>query len=523
MRTPVLRIVLSAWIRDAAQWTLWAAGGLATVLSVACAWDARGAEKAIRPPAAQREFRGVWIASVANIDWPSRPGLGAKQQRDELVRMMDRASDLRLNAVVLQVRPCADALYESHREPWSEFLTGRMGQGPEPHYDPLSLAVEEAHQRGIELHAWFNPFRAGHPAQDGPVSEDHISRSRPELVRKYGKYLWLDPGEPAAVAHSLDVMLDVVKRYDIDGVHLDDYFYPYPIRDEQGRTVPFPDDAAWEKVRRKEKGLSRDDWRRRNVDRFIAQLYRSIKQAKPWVKVGISPFGIWRPGHPEGIVGFDAYANLYADARKWQRQGWLDYLSPQLYWPIDSSGQSFPALLRWWRAQNRHQRHLWPGLFTSRVGMKGRRTWPPDEIVAQIRLARRQLGAPGHIHFSMKPLLENREKLGDRLTEAVYRAPALIPASPWLGATPPPRPQLSVHRDQPEKTIAVVMSVASPPTLWVVRVLRHGQWELSIRPGHEVRLQFDQGTTTIEPPRRVAVSAVNRQGIEGPMAAVSLR
>ncbi len=496
---------------------------LIAALAAMCAPEARGGDETATPPAAQREFRGVWVATVANIDWPSRPGLSVDTQRQELTRIMDRASDLRCNAIVLQVRPCADALYVSQREPWSEFLTGRMGQGPQPHYDPLSLAVKEAQRRGLELHAWFNPFRAGHPAQDGPVSEDHISRSHPELVRAYGKYLWLDPGEPAAVTHSLDVILDVVERYDIDGVHLDDYFYPYPIRDDAGRKVPFPDDAAWEQAQRQQKGLSRDDWRRGNVDRFIERLYRRIKQTKPWVKLGISPFGIWRPGYPEGIEGFDAYANLYADARKWQQEGWLDYLSPQLYWPIDSSGQSFPALLRWWRAQNRHRRHLWPGLFTSRVGMQGRRAWPPDEIVAQIRLARRELHAPGHIHFSMKPLLENRQKLGDRLMDAVYRTPALVPASPWLGAQRPPLPVLSVHRDDAEQNIAVVMSVASPPKLWVVRVLRQGQWDLSIRSGHEQRLQFDLGTTTIEPPSRVAVSAVNRQGIEGPVAVVSLR
>jgi uncharacterized lipoprotein YddW (UPF0748 family) len=200
-----------------------------------------------QPPPARREFRGVWIASVENIDWPSQPGLSTQEQKDELVGMLDRAVALRLNAVILQVRPAADALYPSPYEPWSEYLTGRMGRAPSPYYDPLEFAVNEAHRRGLELHAWFNPYRARHPSAKSPPSADHISRTHPELVKKYGSMLWMDPGEPAVRDQTVRVVLDVVQRYDIDGVHIDDYFYPYKEKDRRGRTIEFQDGNSFRK------------------------------------------------------------------------------------------------------------------------------------------------------------------------------------------------------------------------------------------------------------------------------------
>lgn len=399
--------------------------------SLAAGWLVLAAScDAIEPAAAEApaEFRAAWVATVANIDWPSRPGLSADQQKQELLAILDRAAELKLNALVFQVRPAADALYRSSLEPWSPYLTGAMGQAPEPDYDPLEMAVAEAHARGIQLHAWFNPYRAGHPSGNHEPSADHISKTHPELVREYGKYLWLDPGEPEAVKHSLAVMLDVVERYDIDGVHMDDYFYPYPIRDDAGQIVPFPDAESYE---RSGTTLERDDWRRQNVDRFVRRLYRRVKAKKPHVLVGISPFGIWRPGHPEGIVGFDQYASLYADARKWLRRGWVDYFAPQLYWTIDSPGQSYPKLLAWWSEQNVQDRHLWPGLFTSRVASKANGNWPVEEIKNQIELTREAPGATGHIHFSMKAIMKNQGGVADML-EKLYDKPAKAPASPWL-------------------------------------------------------------------------------------------
>src|SRR5687768_10215353 len=312
---------------------------------------------AAAPPPAQREFRAVWVASVSNIDWPSRPGLSTAEQQAELRAILDLSAALNLNAVILQVRPATDALYASALEPWSPYLTGTMGKAPEPFYDPLAFAVAEAHKRGLELHAWFNPFRAKHAAYRDTLAASHISRTHPHLVRSYGRSLWMDPGDPDVHRQSLAVILDVVNRYDIDGVHIDDYFYPYQERDSvTNALLPFPDDSTYARYGG---GMARDDWRRQNVDRFVADLYSAIRAAKPTVKFGVSPFGIWRPGYPANVTGFDAYANIYADARKWLNNGWLDYFPPQLYWRSDSPGQDYVSLLAWWVGENTKGRHIW--------------------------------------------------------------------------------------------------------------------------------------------------------------------
>ncbi len=373
------------------------------------------------PPAAKPEFRGVWVATVANIDWPSKKGLPAEQQKSELVAMFDKFRDLHFNAVVFQVRPMCDALYESKLEPWSEFLTGE--QGKSPGYDPLAFAVAEAHKRGLELHAWFNPYRAWAPAAKGEPAANHLVKTRPDLAKKYGKHHWLNPTNPEVSKHSLAVILDVVRRYGVDGVHMDDYFYPYPEKDAAGAEIPFPDDDAWEAYRKAGGKLARADWRRDAVNRFVRDLYTQVHEAKPWVQVGVSPFGIWRPGHPEGIAGFDQYDKLYADARLWLAEGWVDYLSPQLYWPIRQEKQSFPKLLDWWAGQNAKHRHLWPGIYTSK--------YPPAEIVEQIELTRSGGKADGVIHFSAKSILENRRGIADELKK-LYAEPAKVPDSPWL-------------------------------------------------------------------------------------------
>jgi uncharacterized lipoprotein YddW (UPF0748 family) len=236
------------------------------------------------PPPIPREFRGAWVASVANIDWPSKPGLSAWQQQAELMAILDRARDLRLNAILLQVRPAGDALYASTLEPWSAYLTGVEGRPPEPYYDPLAFAVKEAHARGLELHAWFNPYRARHPSATGPHARTHLSVTHPHWVRRYGKYEWMDPGEPGVLAHSVKVALDVVKRYDVDGIHVDDYFYPYPETDSTKAEVPFPDSASYARYRAKGGALGLSDWRRWNVDRYVERVYDGTKRLKPWVR-----------------------------------------------------------------------------------------------------------------------------------------------------------------------------------------------------------------------------------------------
>lgn len=462
-------------------------------------------------PSPRREFRAAWVATVANIDWPSKKGLSTAEQKEELVAILDRAEQLNLNALIFQVRPHCDALYESDLEPWSEYLTGTMGKAPDPYYDPLEFVIEQAHRRGIELHAWFNPYRALHSGANREVSEDHVSKTQPHIVREYGRQLWLDPGEPEAAKHSIAVIMDVVRRYDVDGVHFDDYFYPYQVRDEEGEIVDFPDQQSWERTVAEGETRERDDWRRENVNNLIQRLDEQIHQEKPWVKFGISPFGIWRPGNPPQIEGFDAYASLYADAKKWWTSGWLDYLTPQLYWKIEAPGQSFPVLLNWWQEENTHDRHLWPGMFTSRVGNRGSGNWKAEEILYQIYVTRGLQGATGNVHFSMKALMDDRG-VAEALKEGPYRRPALIPDSPWMGGNPPKEPSLErVSSDR----IAFSLPEQEQPWLWVIRKRTEDKWRISIQAGQKSHCQVSDA-------KQIAVSAVNRTGEAGPVAVLDL-
>ena len=469
------------------------------------------------PPPVPREFRGVWVASVANIDWPSRRGLSTAEAQAELLALLDRAAALHLNAVVFQVRPAADALYRSAIEPWSEYLTGRQGRAPQPAWDPLAFAVREAHARNLELHAWFNPYRARHTDAKAPLSARHIARTNPELVHRYGGYLWMDPGEPAVRRRTLRVVLDVVQRYDIDGVHIDDYFYPYPETRRNGRAIPFPDDRSWRRYVRGGGTLERDDWRRRNVDLLVQALHDSIRVRKPWVRFGVSPFGIWRPGHPPQVKGFDAYAQLYADARRWWREGWVDYLAPQLYWPTTKVEQAYPVLLDWWAGENTQGRHLWPGNFTSRAGATGGGAFSVDELLAQVAATRAAPGAGGNIHFSMKAFLTNQGGMNDALLAGPYAGPALAPASPWLTAAPPPTPRARLTPRQGGWCLAFTLPAARAPRQWVVRTRTPDGWVTDVVPGTAPAVTLD---TPLSSPV-VVVSAINRTGVEGP--ALTLR
>ena len=457
---------------------------------------------AVTPPEPPREFRGAWITEVAtNPDWPSKPGLPADQQKAELVALLDRAVQLKLNAVILQVRPACDAMYPSPIEPWSAYLTGKMGQPPQPFYDPLAFAVAEAHKRGLELHAWFNPFRALMAENKFPAALNHVSKTRPEFIRRYGAQVWLDPGEPAAREYVLRVVMDVVERYDVDGVQFDDYFYPYPEKDAAGRLLNFPDDASWQKYGPRS-GLARDDWRRANINSFVLQVSQSVKAAKPWVKFGVSPFGIWRPGFPKTVAGLDAYANLYADSRLWFASGWLDYFAPQLYWPVDAPQQSFPALLNWWSAQNGKGRNLWPGLNAADVGAK----WKPEEIARQIEITRARPGVGGAIFYHLRNLGENPALAG--MIRALFAESALVPASPWLAVTPPEKPQLIVTaNNRSGVSLRWEDSGGGPARLWILQFQTDRAWTTEILPA-------DQTTWTFENtlPEVISVRAVDRVG-----------
>lgn len=466
------------------------------------------------PPEMPRQFRAAWIATVANIDWPSRPGLPADRQQAELVRLLDRGVATGLNAMILQIRPSADALYPSALEPWSAFLSGTMGQPPQPVYDPLAFAIDEAHARGLELHVWFNPYRVQHADAAGSAAATHASVTMPKAVRRYGKYLWFDPGEPAAADRFMDVVRDVVSRYDIDGVHIDDYFYPYPIS-ENGREVPFPDDESHARAMASGGIADRSAWRRDNVDRLVERLWLEVKKHKPHVLVGVSPFGIWRPGHPPGIKGLDQVAALNADPKKWLHEGWLDYLAPQLYWRIDAPEQGFEKLLGWWAGENVKHRGLWPGLYTSRVRQDPaasvtKTVWEAEEIVRQVEATQANGGAGGTIHFSMKAIADDYDGVATKLAAGPYAEPALVPAVRPPHGPLPPAP--AIARDAAGIAFALPPGEHAPAWLWGVRSRSGGVWRTAILPGRTTRIGLAADVD------EVAVSAVVRDGREGPIA-----
>jgi uncharacterized lipoprotein YddW (UPF0748 family) len=450
-------------------------------------------------------MRGLWVATVRNIDWPSKDTLAADRQRAELIDILDRAAASGFNAIVFQVRPAADAVYQSSLEPWAALLTGR--QGTDPGYDPLAFAVEQAHARGLELHAWINPFRAGNAKDSAALAPSHLFNARRDLVRVYGTQLWLDPGDTAVQEHGMRVVTDIVRRYDVDGIHADDYFYPYPEKDSSGRAIDFPDSATYA---RSGSTLARDDWRRDNIDRFVERLYREAHQIRPAIKVGLSPFGIWRPGNPPSIAGFDAYASIYADSRKWLRSGWVDYLTPQLYWAISSPQQSFPALLDWWLGENVMGRNVWPGLATYRVNNGTPAAFGRDEIADQIKLirARPSTHGPGHIMFNTTTTLKRNNGAVLATIVPLYPERALVPASPWLDSVPPPAPTIVVTG----RNLQITPAAGETPRWWLVRVRTSGHWWR--RGGWTSRTVF-ANTTAIaldDDPERVLVSAVDAAG-----------
>ena len=459
-------------------------------------------------PSVEREFRAAWIATVANINWPSEPGLSTRQQQQEAVELLDLLAQSNFNAAVFQVRPQCDALYASQLEPWSYYLTGTQGQAPEPFYDPLAFWVEEAHRRGIELHVWLNPYRAHHP-RGGDVTEHSIVSTRPELVVGLETgYYWMDPALQQTQDHSLAVVMDIVRRYDIDGVHFDDYFYPYP---SYNNDKDFPDDASWGAYQQGGGKLSRGDWRRAAVDAFIERLYGEIKRAKAHVKFGLSPFGIWRPFNPQSIRGLDQHDVLYADARRWLNEGWVDYYSPQLYWPTKQISQSFPVLLDWWSGENHKSRHLWPGINIAR----GRDEAGVDEVLNEIMITRGMLSAsPGVVHWSIGSL--RNPELIDAIQSGPYRRPALVPASPWLDRKPPAPPRVSVSRTVDRLIISWSHDRADEVFRWVVHSRRGKRWHYSIlnRQDRFVHLPLFtiRGGSELSVIEEVAVCAVDRVG-----------
>jgi uncharacterized lipoprotein YddW (UPF0748 family) len=384
------------------------------------------------------EFRGVWIASVENIDWPSKKGLSVNAQQAEFIHVLDMHQQNGMNAVIVQIRPAADAFYPSQYEPWSEYLTGKQGLPPTPYYDPLQFMIEETHKRGMEFHAWLNPYRAVFRIATSSISPTHITKLHPEWFVNYANQKIFNPGLPEVREHVTRVVKDIVSRYDIDGLHMDDYFYPYP--DSKG--TEFPDKKAFEKYGN---GMKKADWRRANCDSIIKMMHEIILNTKPEVRFGISPFGVWRnkSQDPQGSNtkgGVSNYDDLYADILLWLKQGWIDYVTPQLYWERGHKLCNYDTLLDWW---NNHAfgKHIYIGHGIYRANSNA--AWKSkDELPNQIKKLREYTTTQGSVYFSSKNFETNPNGWCDSLRNNYYATPALPPAMPWISTIKPTPPSL---------------------------------------------------------------------------------
>ena len=462
-----------------------------------------------------RELRGSWIATVHNINWPSLPGLTVEQQQVELKRMIQSAHDHGLNCLIFQVRPAGDALYESQIEPWSCYLSGLMSMPPSPKWDPLTFAIDEAHKHGMELHAWFNPYRALAGDRFAP-SANHVRRQHPEWTIKYGRDWWMNPGLPEVRQRALDVILDVTRRYDVDGIHMDDYFYPYPVNGKDGKAIPFDDADTYSLYKSGGGSLELTAWRRQNVDQVVQAAYQGIKAIKRSVKFGISPFGLWRPNYPVGTGGgLDPYEHLGADSRGWLQKGWVDYLTPQLYWTIDRPKLGFATYFDWWLGENTLGRHIWPGMNTSNVGNDRR----AGEILAQISVlrARQQQMPPGHFHWNFGALDKNLGKVGTLTLERAYNLHTILPASPWLSNVVLPAPLVEkIAEGKRVRWNFPDLRWAGYSRWWVIQALIEGKWQ-TVEVAFHDRHEMDWP----EKAAAVAVRAAGRAWEVGPAGVVT--
>ncbi|HCA87004.1 MAG TPA: hypothetical protein DEQ61_16860 [Streptomyces sp.] len=410
------------------HFTAAAAAGLSLLASgdAAATTSTTGGDAGSTGRVGRPELRGMWLATVANRDWPSRAGLPAAEQQAQLTGFLDTAVQRRLNAVVFQVRPTADAMWPSPYEPWSQYLTGQ--QGRDPGWDPLGFAVREAHRRGLELHAWFNPYRIANHTDPSRLVADHPARVHPDWVVPYGGKLYYNPGLPEVRRFVQDAMLDAVRRYDIDAVHWDDYFYPYPVTGQV-----FDDDAAFAAYGG---GFpDRAAWRRDNTDRLVREMAVRIKRAKPLVRFGISPFGVWRnratdPTGSDTRAGVQTYDDLYADTRKWVRKGWIDYIVPQVYWNIGFSPADYAALVPWWAETVRGtpvDLYIGEALYKAGDPAQPAAWQDPAELSRHLTFAEDFPQVRGHVFFSAKEVRTDRNGAMARVVADHYTSPVRPP------------------------------------------------------------------------------------------------
>jgi len=396
------------------------------------------------------EFRAVWVATVDNIDWPSRGNYNPDSQRAEFIKLLDMHQRNGMNALVVQVRPATDAFYPSAYEPWSEWLTGKQGKAPSPYYDPLQFMIEETHKRGMQFHAWCNPYRATFSTLKSSIAPSHITRIHPEWFVTYGTTRYFDPGNKEAQQFVVKVIRDIVSRYDVDAIHFDDYFYPYRIAGKE-----FPDQASYTKYGN---GLSKDDWRRSNVDSIILALSKTIKEEKPLCQFGISPFGVWRNIGKDSMgsnttAGQTNYDDLYADILLWLKEGWIDYVAPQLYWEIGFRAAPFEVLLDWW-SKHTYGRHCYIGLGIYRGNSNA--AWrDKTQLPRMLQAMRNTPNIDGAIYFSSKTFEKNPNGWNDSLRNNYYKEPAMVPGMPWLDSLRPFHP--GVRAVVPFDTVANIV------------------------------------------------------------------
>ncbi|MCF8359978.1 MAG: family 10 glycosylhydrolase [Prolixibacteraceae bacterium] len=403
-----------------------------TLFLCSCLLTANGQE----PP--KREFRGIWIATVNNLDWPSKPGINVEAMKKELIDMLDVLDELNFNAAIFQIRPAADAFYNSVHEPWSKWLTGIQGNPPPENWDPLKFIIEECHNRAIELHAWMNPFRLSMDTIS-LLSPQNIANRQPEWVLTYGNKRYLDPGLPEVRNYLNKVVEEVVKNYNIDAIHFDDYFYPYSIAGKN-----FPDTLSFRLYRRNHALNDIEHWRRENVDLIIEMLSKNIKQIKPRIKFGISPFGVWKNYDENDEIagsvtsaGNTNYDNLYADVLKWQRLGWIDYMIPQLYWEIGHPAVDYITLCNWWneRAFGRHV-YIGHALYKLNEGISS--AWAnKQELPEQVSISRRMKKVKGNAFFRISYLMNNPLEIQENFSNKLYTWKASLPQMAWIDSKPP--------------------------------------------------------------------------------------
>lgn len=372
---------------------------------------------------AKPEFRGVWVATVDNIDWPSNRNLSSDSQKEEFIRLLDMHQRNGMNAMIVQVRPATDAFYPSQYEPWSEFLTGTQGQPPVPYYDPLEFMISETHKRGMEFHAWMNPYRAVFNVTKSSVAATHITRVHPEWFLTYGDKKYFDPGIKEAQQYVANVVKDVVSRYAVDAIHFDDYFYPYRISGKE-----FPDEASFRKYGN---GMNKDDWRRSNVDSIILSLSKVIKKENPKCQFGISPFGVWRNFSQDSVngsrtrAGQTNYDDLYADILLWLKEGWIDYVAPQIYWEFEQKNAPYQTVLDWWSTHT-YGKNCYIGLGIYKAGSNT--YWKDNtQLPRQIEALRKTPNVQGMIFFSSKSFDKNPNGWSDSLRLNYFKDPAKTP------------------------------------------------------------------------------------------------